>query len=213
VTCDFSLEHYRELLEAAKAGGYRWAGFERPPEPGDLLLRHDVDLSLAAALAMAEVEAAAGASSTWFLMTRSVFYNLASKEGEAALERLRALGGRIAHHAVWPDVDLDERFERVVAWHNPQPAYTFEPVEEAQNVMAAPFFEQEHYRSDSNQHWRHGCPHEALARGEFEWLQLLIHPEIWVYEGRTMGETMRSFLDADHEARLGQLRADRIDLE
>jgi hypothetical protein len=213
VTCDFSLEHYRELLEAAKAGGYRWAGFERPPEPGDLLLRHDVDLSLAAALAMAEVEAAAGASSTWFLMTRSVFYNLASKEGEAALERLRALGGRVAHHAVWPDVDLDERFERVVAWHNPQPAYMFEPVEEAQNVMAAPFFEQEHYRSDSNQHWRHGCPHEALARGEFEWLQLLIHPEIWVYEGRTMGETMRSFLAADHEARLGQLRADRIDLE
>src|SRR3954452_165478 len=116
MTCGFSLAHYRELLDAARAGGYRWAGFDREPEPGDLILRHDVDLSLAAAVAVAEVEAEAGAWSTWLLMTRSVFYNLASSEGVAALARLRELGGRIAHHAVWPEVDLYERFERVVAW-------------------------------------------------------------------------------------------------
>jgi hypothetical protein len=212
MSCGFDLDHYRELLEAAKSGGYRWAGFDRPPEPGDLLLRHDVDLSLAAAVELAEVEAEAGAWSTWFLMTRSVFYNLASVEGERALTRVRELGGRVAHHAVWPNVDLDERFEPVVAWHNPAADYMFEPVAGAQNVMAVPFFEQDHYRSDSNQHWRHGCPHDELGRGDFEWLQLLIHPEIWVFEGDTMGETMRSFLDADREARLEHLRADRIDL-
>ena len=34
MTCDFSLDHYRELLRAANAGGYRWAGFDAPPEPG-----------------------------------------------------------------------------------------------------------------------------------------------------------------------------------
>jgi hypothetical protein len=213
MSCTFDLGHYRELLEAAKRGGYRWAGFDRPPEPGVLLLRHDVDLSLAAAVALAEVEAEAGAWSTWFLMTRSVFYNLASTEGEDAIAKLRALGGVIAHHAVWPNVDLDERFEPVVAWHNPEPEYMSEAVPGAQNAMAAPFFERDHYRSDSNQHWRHGCPHEALARGEPDWLQLLIHPEIWVYEGETMAATMRSFLDADREARFEHLRADRIDVE
>ena len=212
MSCSFSLEHYRELLEAAKAGGYRWAGFDRAPAPGDLLLRHDVDLSLAAAVAMAEVEAEAGVWSTWFLMTRSVFYNLDSQEGVAAVTRLRELGGRIAHHAVWPDVDLDERFEPVVAWHNPDPEYMSAPVEGAVNAMTAPWFDAGHYRSDSNQRWRHGCPHEALARGEPDWLQLLVHPEIWVYDGATMGETMRSFLDADRKARLEHLRADRIDL-
>jgi hypothetical protein len=212
VSCAFDLAHYRELLEAAKAGGYRWAGFDRAPEPGDLLLRHDVDLSLDAALAMAEVEAEAGAWSTWFLMTRSVFYNLASTQGEDALARLRALGGVVAHHAVWPHVDLDERFEPVVAWHNPEREYMSEPIPGAQNVMAAPFFEPARYRSDSNQRWRHGCPHEALARGELEWLQLLVHPEIWVYDGDTMGESMRSFLETDHAARLELLHEDRIDL-
>jgi hypothetical protein len=213
MSCEFSLDHYRELLDSAKAGGYRFGGFDRPPGAGDLIVRHDVDLSLDAALRLAEVEADAGARSTWFLMTRSVFYNLDSSEGQRALTRLRELGHSVAHHAVWPHVDLDDRFEPVVAWHNPEPEYMTAPIDGAVNVMAAPWFDPEHYRSDSNQRWRRGCPHDQLARGEFEWLQLLTHPEIWAFDGATMGETMRSFLDADRAARLEHLRADRIDLE
>ena len=212
MSCAFDLAHYRELLAAARAGGYRWAGFDAPPEPGVVILRHDVDLSLDAALVLAEVEAEAGAWSTWFLMTRSVFYNLASHEGERAVSRLRELGHRVAHHAVWPHIDLDDRFDPVVAWHNPDPEYMRAPIEGATNVMSSPWFDPGHYRSDSNQHWRSGCPHDALARGELEWLQLLTHPEIWVYDGAGMGETMRSFLDADRAARLEHLRNDRIDL-
>ena len=212
MSCDFSLGHYRELLEAAKAGGYRFAGFDRAPQTGDLVLRHDVDLSLDAALRMAELEADAGAWSTWFLMTRSAFYNLASSEGHHAIVRLRELGHRVAHHAVWPHVDLDERFDPAVAWHNPDPEYMSAPIDGADNAMAPPWFEPDHYRSDSNQRWRHGCPHEELATRRFGWLQLLVHPEIWVYDGSTMGETMQSFLDSDRAARLELLRADRIDL-
>jgi hypothetical protein len=145
-------------------------------------------------------------------MTRSVFYNLASPEGEHAIARLRSLGHRVAHHAVWPHVDLDSRFDPVVAWHNPDPAYMREPIDGAVNVMEAPFFDPDHYRSDSNQHWRHGCPHEELARGAFEWLQLLTHPEIWAFVGATMRESMESMLDADRAARFEHLRNDRIDL-
>jgi hypothetical protein len=210
--CSFSLSHYRELIERAKEGGYRFAGFDEPPRAGDLILRHDVDLSLDAAVEMAELEAELGARSTWFLMTRSVFYNLASTRGDWALERLRDLGGRIAHHAVWPHVDLDGRFEPVVAWHNPEPDYMSAPIEGAVNAMAPPFFDPGHYRSDSNQRWRNGCPHDSLARRELEWIQLLIHPEIWVYEGDSMGATMQSFLDAERPLRRELLRADRIDL-
>ena len=212
MSCEFSLAHYRELLQAAKAGGYRWAGFDRPPEAGDLILRHDVDLSLVGALAVAEVEASEGAWSTWFLMTRSVFYNLGSSEGERAIARLRELGHRVAHHAVYPHVDLDDRFDPVVAWHNPDPEYMKAPIDGVVNVMEPPFFDPEHYRSDSNQAWRHGCPHEDLAAGRFEWLQLLTHPEIWAFEGGTMRETMESMLDADRAARFEHLRDDRIDL-
>jgi hypothetical protein len=212
MTCDFSLEHYRDLLGAAQVGGYRWAGFDGPPQPGDLLLRHDVDLSLDGALAMAEVESEEGAWSTWFLMTRSVFYNLSSPEGERTIARLRELGHRVAHHAVYPHVDLDDRFDAVVAWHNPDPEYMSAPIAGAVNVMEPPYFDSEHYRSDSNQQWRHGCPHEQLSAGAFEWLQLLTHPEIWAFAGATMRASMESMLDADRAARLEQLRRDRIDL-
>jgi len=212
VTCDFSLTHYRDLLRAARTGGYGWAGFDIPPQPGAVILRHDVDLSLDAAVAVAEAEADEGAWSTWFLMTRSVFYNLASSEGERAIERLHELGHRVAHHAVYPHVDLDERFDPVVAWHNPDPEYMRAPIDGAVNVMEAPFFDPDHYRSDSNQHWRNGCPHEALAHGEFEWLQLLTHPEIWAFDGETMGPRLRSLLEAEKARRLEQLAEDRIDL-
>src|SRR5205085_5846649 len=117
------------LLRAARAGGYSWGGVDRPPRAGEVILRHDVDLSLEAALRLAEVEAEEGASATYFLMTRSVFYNLASSTGERALARLRELGHTVAHHAVWPRVDLDSRFVPVVAWHNPDPEYMRAPVD------------------------------------------------------------------------------------
>jgi hypothetical protein len=212
VSCAFDLRHYGELLQAAKEGGYRFSHFDREPEPGDLFLRHDVDLSLDAALTMAELEAGADASATYFLMTESVFYNLASSEGVAAIGRLRSLGHRIGLHAVHPNVRIDGRFDPVVAWHNPDPEYMSAAIEGAVNVMGERHFDPVTYRSDSNQRWRHGCPHEELRAGAFQWLQLLTHPEIWVYDGGTMGQTMRSLLEAEKERRIGQLRADRIDL-
>jgi len=212
MSCAFTLEHYRELLEAARAGGYRFATFDEPPARGDLILRHDVDLSLDAALRMAELEADAGATATYFVMTESVFYNLASSEGTAALARLRGLGHRVGLHAVYPNAVLDERFDPVVAWHNPDPEYMSAPIAGAVNVMQEGWFDPPTYRSDSNQRWRFGCPHEELRAGAFPWLQLLTHPEIWAYPGSTMGRTMRAMLDAERERRLAQLAEDRIDL-
>jgi hypothetical protein len=212
MTCDFELPHYRELLEAAKAGGYRFTHFENDPQPGDLFLRHDVDLSLAAAVEMAEVEAELEVKTTYLLMTESVFYNLASSEGEAAMERLRDLGHAVGLHAVHPNVALDDRFDPVVSWHNPRPEYMSDEIPGAANAYGARYFSPETYRSDSNQHWRSGCPHDDLRAGVFPWLQILVHPEIWVYPGATMGETMRAMVEAEGTRRLEQLAADGIHL-
>jgi hypothetical protein len=212
MSCSFDLDHYAELLEAAESGGYRWAFFDHEPEAGDLFLRHDVDLSLDAALQLARLERRHDAKATYFLMTESVFYNLASSEGRDAIAELRELGHAVGLHAVHPNAARDERFDTVLAWHNPDPGYVSEPIAGVVNVMQAPWFTQGKYRSDSNQHWREGCPHEELRAGAFDWLQLLTHPEIWVYPGTTMGETMRAMLDAKHEEWLAHLAKDRIDL-
>ena len=212
MTCNFELGHYRELLEAAKTGGYRFARFGDGPEPGDLFLRHDVDLSLQAAVAMAEVEAELEVETTYLLMTESVFYNLASSEGVEAIARLRELDHRVGLHAVYPNVVLDDRFEPVVSWHNPLPEYRSEDIPNAINTYGERYFSPLTYRSDSNQHWRAGCPHEELRAGSFPWLQILVHPEIWVYPGTTMGQTMRSLVEAEKTRRLEQLASDGIEL-
>ncbi len=213
MSCTFDLPHYGEIVAAAKAGGYRFAHFEGAPLTGTVILRHDVDLSLDAACRMAEIEHDAGASATYFLMTESVFYNLDSSVGVAAIARLRELGHRVALHAVYPNAPVDDRFDPVVAWHNPDLAYMHAPLADGRiNVMQEPWFDPATYRSDSNQRWRSGCPHDDLRAGAFPWLQLLIHPEIWAFPGETMGQTMRAMLEAEREQRLQQLADDRIDL-
>jgi hypothetical protein len=212
MSCAFDLDHYRELLGAAADGGYRWATFDTEPTRGDVLLRHDVDLSLEAALEMAQLEQSLGVRATYFLMTESVFYNLDSELGRATLLALRDLGHAVGLHAVYPRASHDDRFDAVVAWHNPDPEYVNEPVSGFVNVMQPPWFTKGKYRSDSNQHWREGCPHEELRAGAFEWLQLLVHPEIWVYPGDTMGDTMRAMVDVKGRELIAYLAADRIDL-
>jgi hypothetical protein len=212
VSCAFDLDHYRELLDAARAGGYRFATFDKEPAAGDLLLRHDVDMSLEAAVTMAELEAEQGIVATYFLMTHSEWYNLDAPSGVKTLARLRELGHRVALHGVYPDATLDERFDPVIAWHVPDPEYMTEPVEGAVNAMQPGYFEPDRYRSDSNQHWRNGCPHEALARGDFEWLQLLVHPELWVYRGENIRETLTAMLESKYEQRWNQFRDARLNV-
>jgi len=208
----WDLHEYALLLEAAHDGGYRFVHFDHEPREGEVFLRHDVDLSLDAALLMAELEKELGVSATYFVMPQSVFYNLASSKGEVTMTQLRELGHRIGLHAVHPHVDRDERFDPVLAWHNPDPDFMSAPVDGFANVMSPPWFDRERYRSDSNQHWRSGDPTPALAAREFDWLQLLIHPEIWVYEGQTMRESMESMLTVERDARWQLLEDDRIDL-
>ncbi len=213
MSCSFDLAHYAEIVEAARQGGYRFAQFDGEPTDGAVILRHDIDLSLEAALRMAEIEHDAEAPATYFLMTESVFYNLDSSEGVAAVSRLRELGHRVGLHAVYPNAPVDDRFDPVVAWHNPDPEYMSAPLADGRiNVMQAPWFDPDTYRSDSNQRWRSDCPHDELRAGAFPWLQLLIHPEIWAFPGETMRETMRAMLEAGKKRRLQQLANDRIDL-
>ena len=157
-----------------------------------------------------EVEAEADAVATYFLMTRSEFYNLDAPSGERRSSGCARSGTGSGCMRSGRTSTTTRASTPCVAWHNPDPEYMREPVEGLTNVMTAPWADV--YRSDSNQHWRQGCPHEELAAGTFERLQLLTHPEIWVYPGATMRETMLAMLDAERELRLEQLAADRIDL-
>ncbi len=214
---DFSPAGYVELLEAIKAGRYRLRPFtvEQPAEQM-LFLRHDIDVSLEDAVAMAELEHAHHIRATYLLMTRSIFYNLASPAGLAAVARLRDLGHWVGHHALHPHTDpvVDLGFDPVMAWHNPDPAYMADAVPGWVNVMESRFTSDFvwTYRSDSNQAWRRGDPVEDLAAGRFPWLQLLIHPVLWMGGTNGMAATAEAFLDRDRTRRLEHLHRDDLDL-
>jgi hypothetical protein len=173
MSCRRDLDHYRELLESAKADGYEWASFDRHPRRGDLFLRHDVRVSLEAALELARIEHELGIRATYLLMTESAFYNLDSHVGHYAQRRLRRWGHSVGLHAIHPRAELDRRFDKVVSWHNPEPSYEREPVFGAVNVAEHPYGGQVVDDRDV-------CPHEVLAAGP-EWAQLSIHPELWLW--------------------------------
>lgn len=214
---EFSPARYEALLDAIIAGRYRLRGFDvAQPVEQMLLLRHDVDLSLEAAIEMAELEHAKGIRATYLLMTRSVFYNLASPAGLTAYARLRELGHWVGHHALHPHVDpvVDPGFDRVMAWHNPDATYMADAVPGWVNVME-PRFTGDFawtYRSDSNQSWRRGDPLDELAEARFPWLQLLIHPVLWMCGRDGMAATLDAYLDADRAHRLEHLRHDNLGL-
>ena len=79
--------------------------------------------------------------------------------------------------------------------------------------MQEGWFDPPTYRSDSNQRWRFGCPHEELRAGAFPWLQLLTHPEIWVYPGDDDGRRRCGRCSTPSGSGAStQLAEDRIDL-
>jgi hypothetical protein len=88
---DFSQERLLRLF--TKAPGAYW--------------RHDVDVSLAAAVKMARFAEVAGVQSTFFLNPRCDFYNLFSREGEQAKAAILDAGHRIGLHCDYRDGSVD----------------------------------------------------------------------------------------------------------
>ena len=106
---EFSPAGYAALLGGLRDRGYAVRSFAAAqPEQRHLILRHDIDFSLAAALAMAEQESALGIAATYFILLRTEFYNPLSGAGLDAIRRVAALGHAIGLHfdaALYPDAD------------------------------------------------------------------------------------------------------------
>ena len=113
------------------------------------------------------------------------------------------LGHRVGLHAVYPNARARRALRPGRRLAQPRPGVHDARRSRARSTSwSEPYFDPATYRSDSNQRWRSGDPHEELRAGAFPWLQLLTHPEIWAYPGETMGETMRAMLEAEKERRL-----------
>lgn len=219
----FSPEGYAALLTAFRARGYAARGYhDARPEARHLVLRHDLDMSIAAALPIAAAESAAGLRATYFVLLRTEMYNPFSVEARHMLDDIRGLGHEIGLHldaalyaddaaaldrAAAAECDILERIldapVRVISFHRPAPALLGYPETLAGRAHAYQprFFSEMGYCSDSRGAWHHGHPldHEAVAAGRA--LQVLTHPLWWVAPAdRAPRERLRDFLSArtDH---------------
>ena len=194
----FTIADYQAILDAAHAAGYAFGRFTDPaPEPSArvVYLRHDIDNDIESARLMAELEARAGAVSTYLVMVRSINYNPFTGANVARLRRICALGHEVGLHfcseeheagsdtvaCIQSDARLLESVlrapVRVFSFHNPseRDGFTVE-VPGLVNAYDARFFTDALYMSESNMSWRRGSPVAILASREHRVVQILVHP-------------------------------------
>lgn len=207
---NFTFSHYSETLNRYQAAGYTVLSFAQflalsTPPQRTLILRHDIDFSLTAALRMARLDHDAGVSSSFFFRLHATNYHPASLESLRAYDEIRSLGHEIGLHLEpgmphLMDADADTfcdrmkvAFESIIghpiagfSTHEPARADNPELVDSlarrwgvAYHAYQPRFTREMKYLSDSGARWREGCFSEWI--GKVDRLQVLVHP-IWWYE-------------------------------
>jgi hypothetical protein len=221
--CAFTESHYREILESFAAAGYQFtsfAGFDRRTNR-QVILRHDVDLSLEDALRIARLEREMGIASVFFILVTAEVYNPMSSSGQSVLSELRQLGHQIGLHvdgtALSTDSDdVNARHERLrslfqtaqqvlgpldsYSLHRPATSGNPEEFQPSNLSFAVPayayaeeYFKRIEYRSDSRRQWRHGCICGQVRDLAGRSLQLVIHPVWWQPTLSTREEVLQRF--------------------
>ncbi len=221
----FTRDGYRRLLGRFFDSGYRLASFaDVRPQCRDLIVRHDVDLSLEAAVSIAELEHAIGVRATYFVMVSNSYYNIYSSEGRRLLRRLHELQHHIGLHfdpAVHPPDHSTAEYCQAVAHEFAQlSAFVSDPIEiisfhnprrDLVNCERPPgtpphtyeprFFAELAYVPDSGGQWRFGGPFEQPAFKRGTAIHLLTHPIWWDHEKPSAepAATLEKFVVAQQE--------------
>ncbi|MFB6165582.1 MAG: hypothetical protein ABEJ31_10525 [Haloarculaceae archaeon] len=217
----FTFDWYGDFLDDLRGAGRSFADYDRPLADGDVILRHDVDLSPRNALRIGRMEARRDVRATYFFLVSSPLYNPLHRPVRRVIEELESLGHDVglhfSTHQYWPDeppesalVDRVESewcvLDRVaddptdaVSFHRP-PEWVFRRAFDAfESTYAERFFTDIGYYGDSNQRWRaEGPAVETLP----DRVQILTHPGLW-------GETDAGFVDRVRsvaDRRLGRTR-------
>lgn len=212
----YRLDSYESLLRSFRAAGYAFSTFDpaEPPDDGEVLLRHDVDLSIGRAIAMAERERELGVRSTYCFLLSAPVYDLTRPQNVRALRRIAKLGHDIAlhfdSHTYWAADDepsaeavaakVDDElavFGRLldaelstVSFHIPPSWVLDRAFESFTNTYAPAFFSEIDYCSDSSQKWVRADPFPDELGDAF---QVLVHPGLWYDSHRPMADIV-----ADH---------------
>lgn len=202
-TVEFTLDRFRSILDRIRSAGYTFRAYDDDIGVGDVILRHDVDLSLERAVEMARIERDLDISATYFFLLGTPLYN--PFEGQAR-KRVREIarmdhdvGLHFSTHQHWPEsrpsdqAELADRvneelaaFETIVpeavsivSFHAP-PHWTLARTFEGFDSTYEPrFFNEIDYIADSGQRWR---DEGVTIPDDSRPLQVLMHPGLWTEE-------------------------------
>lgn len=225
----FSWEGYRTLIQAFLNRGYEAKLFgEMNPDKCHVVLRHDIDFSLKAAVDMARIEADLGVRAHYYVLLQTEFYNLCSPDDWKHVVELCELGHDVGLHfdASRYDQDIDVleqaaanecevlakitgREVSTISFH--RPAQTLlgleRPLAGRLHAYQPKFFSDIAYVADSRGFFRYGHPFDHEAFEQKKAMQLLTHP-IWWPE--TEEQDKMALLDRLLAERAALLRSEAI---
>lgn len=203
VFCDFSYRHYISILTHAKEeyaiGSFREYSRLKKFDKF-IIMRHDVDYSLKAAVAIAKIESRLGIRTTYFLLLHSPYYNILEETEARRVREILDMGHQlglhfdngfysqndqeISRHIAFEARLLSDYFGTQVSVFSQHDAYrqtlpTFKATGLPRYVFAPEFRNGMKYISDSVQNWREGCLCRHLGRNSR--LHVLLHPIWWSY--------------------------------
>ena len=234
----YDLDSYKSLLENAVERGYSFHLFDNIQQSvNSCLLRHDIDVSVFAALKMAEVEKELNVKSTYFFMLRSPCYNLFSRKNVEYVKTILKLGHSIGLHYdqgfdELNNVSLEDTTKRIfqeqnileqefstsvsaVSFHQPNRKILEEKIDcgDLVNTYDKVVLEDYIYFSDSNRSLQMAMDtidfSNSLANLFPQNIQLLIHPMWWVFNGN---ETIKVW-DNALESNIQQMEVQLLETE
>lgn len=196
---EFSPAGYRALIGEFLSRGYTVRDFKEAESTAKhLIVRHDVDMSLEAAVEIGTIEHEIGINAHYFVLLRGELYNLFSDTSLTAVESLLAMGHKIGLHldaSLYSEDELEEAAQwesgclqcitgcdvDMISFHRPAKSLLgrTEPLADRLHTYQPKFFSEMAYCSDSRGEWGHGHPFDLDAVTEGRALQLLTHPVWW----------------------------------
>ncbi len=214
--CDFSIRHWRHVIQDALAAGYRLYAFrdwiEEPVHPAlSIILRHDIDMSPELAVRQARMETELGVRATHFIRVRARLYDIGSPSILKHLRELAGLDVEIGLHyepqhyrnvkddaaaMLAADVRLlGDIVGKPIEGCGPHRVGTIPSLDNAAikkaglryDAFTPEFVRERKYISDSARNWREGCLCRWL--GKTNHLTVLTHP-VWWFEPETIKDDL-----------------------
>lgn len=199
-TVEFTSTWYQKFLDRVLEAGYEVRRFSDGVGPGEVVIRHDVDLSLRDALKMALLEADRGIATTYCVLLTSALYNPLEGDQRDQIREIESLGHEVAlhfsTHEYWQadeepeDAELDHRIDEertvldtlvsgtteTVSFHGPPSWVLNRELDDIRNAYNPTYFGGMTYVADSGQRWRTDPPDvDDFGRSA----QVVVHPGLW----------------------------------